>query len=166
MWWMSVLQSDFSQSRLHRHLNTSSKHPLLSEDTKNHVNLCQNIQLYSEGCDGKLMTTIMMVKGSGPDGKIHTEYKWFCQCYNGDCVWNSCEHCGSDSLQQLVVSEAERFLQQDGQHHAEDEEAFLLRRAVLITDLNRDEPHQRGQQQRHQPEKRSERKNKKTNMHN
>lgn len=65
-----------------------------------------------------------------------------------------------DLLQQLVVSEAEGFLQQDGQHHAEDEETFLLRRAVLITDLNWDEPHQRGQQQRHQPEKRSERKNK------
>lgn len=70
----------------------------------------------------------------------------------------SYEHCGSDLLQQLVVSEAEGFLQQNGQHHAEDEETFLLRRAVLITDLNRDEPHQRGQQQRHQPEKCSERK--------
>lgn len=62
----------------------------------------------------------------------------------------------SDLLQQLVVCEAEGFLQQDGQHHAEDEKTFLLRRAVLITDLNRDEPHQRRQQQRHQPEKRSE----------
>lgn len=63
----------------------------------------------------------------------------------------------SDSLEQFVVGEAEGFLQQDGQHHAEDEETFLLRRAVFITDLNRDEPNQRGQQQRHEPEKRSER---------
>lgn len=59
-------------------------------------------------------------------------------------------------LQQLVVGEAEGFLQQDGQHHAEDEETFLLRCVVLITDLNRDEPHKRGKQQRYQPEKCSE----------
>lgn len=56
-------------------------------------------------------------------------------------------------LEQLVVCEAEGFLQQDRQHHAKDEEAFLLRCTFLITDLNRDKPHQRGQQQRHQPEK-------------
>lgn len=119
----------------------------------------KKIQLYSEGCDGNVKTIIMMVKDSGPDEKIHTEYD-----QNDsvsvimETVWKACgEHCGSDSLQQLVVSEAEGFLQQDGQHHAEDEQTFLLRRAVLITDLNRDEPHQRGQQQRHQPEKRSER---------
>lgn len=63
---------------------------------------------------------------------------------------------GSDILEQLVVSEAEGLLQQHGQHHAEDEEAFLLRRAVLVADLDRDEPDQGGQQQGHQPEERSE----------
>lgn len=41
-------------------------------------------------------------------------------------------------------------------HHAEDEETFLLHRALLVTDLSRDEPHQKGQQQRHQTEERSE----------
>lgn len=59
-------------------------------------------------------------------------------------------------LQQLIVGEAEGFLQQDRQHHAEDEETFLLRGTLLVTDLNRDEPDERGQQQGHQPEKRSE----------
>lgn len=39
-------------------------------------------------------------------------------------------------LQQLVVGEAEGLLQQDRQHHTKDEEAFLLRSIVLITDLD------------------------------
>lgn len=42
----------------------------------------------------------------------------------------------SNLLQQLVVSKAEGLLQQDRQHHTKDEEAFLLRGTVLVTDLN------------------------------
>lgn len=61
-----------------------------------------------------------------------------------------------DLLQQLVVGEAESLLQQHGQHHAEDEQTFLLSCALLVADLDRDEPNQRGQQQGHEPEKRSE----------
>lgn len=61
-------------------------------------------------------------------------------------------------LQQLVVGEAEGFLQQNRQNHSEDEETFLLRHTLLVTDLHRNEPHQRGQQQRHQPEECSVRK--------
>lgn len=59
-------------------------------------------------------------------------------------------------LQQLIVGKSEGFLQQDGQHHTKDEETFLLRGTLLVTDLNWDEPDERGQQQGHQPEKRSE----------
>lgn len=61
-----------------------------------------------------------------------------------------------DLLQQLVVGKAEGLLQQDGQHHAEDEQTLLLRSALLVTDLDRDEPNQRGQQQGHEPKKRPE----------
>lgn len=71
--------------------------------------------------------------------------------------FNACRYVSAhDLLQQLVVGEAEGLLQQDGQHHAEDEQTFLLRGALLVADLDRDEPNQRGQQQGHEPEKRSE----------
>lgn len=69
----------------------------------------------------------------------------------------SCWHVSAhDLLQQLVVGKAEGLLQQHRQHHAEDEQTFLLRSALLVADLDRDEPNQRGQQQGHEPEKRSE----------
>lgn len=65
-------------------------------------------------------------------------------------------------LQQLIISKAEGFLQHHRQHNSKDEEAFLLSSIFLVTDLNRDEPHQRGQEERHQPEEGSERKTTKT----
>lgn len=65
---------------------------------------------------------------------------------------------GSNLLQQLIITKAEGFLQHHRQHNSKDEEAFLLSSTFLVTDLDRDEPNQRGQQQRHQPEERSGRK--------
>lgn len=49
-------------------------------------------------------------------------------------------------LQQLIVSKAEGFLQHHRQHNSKDEEPFLLSSTFLVADLNRDEPHQRGQE--------------------
>lgn len=80
----------------------------------------------------------MMVTGSGPDDVIHTEYNQneSVSVKTETVLQASCEHRDRNLLQQLVVSEAEGFLQQDGQHHTEDEETFLLCWAVLVTDLN------------------------------
>lgn len=85
-------------------------------------------------------------------------------CYEIKCeklkFWqkNDCWHVSThDLLQQLVVGKAEGLLQQHWQHHSKDEKTFLLRSTLLVADLDWDEPNQRGQQQGHEPEKRSER---------
>lgn len=56
-------------------------------------------------------------------------------------------------LQQFVVTKSESLLKQHREHDSEYEQPSLLCGAVLVADLNCDEPHKRRQQQRHQPEK-------------
>lgn len=57
-------------------------------------------------------------------------------------------------LQQLEVGKSESLLQQDGDGGPKDEEAVLQLGVLPVAEMNRNEPDQRCQEQRHQPEKR------------
>lgn len=57
-------------------------------------------------------------------------------------------------LQQLEVGKSESLLQQDGDGGPKDEEAVLQLGVLPVTEMNRNEPDQRCQEQRYQPEKR------------
>lgn len=58
-------------------------------------------------------------------------------------------------LEQLEVGKSESLLQQDGDSGPKDKEAILKSGIALIAEMDRNEPDERGQEQRHQPEKRS-----------
>ncbi len=60
------------------------------------------------------------------------------------------------SPEQSVVGKAKDFLEQDREEDPKNQQAPLKTEILRVTGLYSDEPHQRGQEQRQQPEKRSE----------
>lgn len=60
---------------------------------------------------------------------------------------------GPDRPEQLVIEEAEGLLQQHREDDAEDEQPLLQRLVRRVTRFGRDEPDERREQQRDQPEK-------------
>ncbi len=60
------------------------------------------------------------------------------------------------SPEQSVVGKAKDFLEQDREEDPKNQQAPLKTEILRVTGLYSDEPHQRGQEQRQQPEKRPE----------